>query len=77
MAGLTYNQVMYHELRELTRIPRQERRGLPEWIEIMEGEEYCTLCRAYATDGHLLSGNIKCDAFATRQVATCTSPILI
>lgn len=26
---------------------------LPEWLEVHDGEHYCTLCHAYATDAHL------------------------
>merc|ERR1719362_2421050 len=27
----------------------------PEWMEIRDGVEYCTLCWNYATEGHILS----------------------
>lgn len=33
--------------------------NLPEWVEVRDGWNYCTLCRLYATDGHLSSEKHK------------------
>eukprot|EP00429_Kryptoperidinium_foliaceum_P036010 CAMPEP_0176168946 /NCGR_PEP_ID=MMETSP0120_2-20121206/86476_1 /TAXON_ID=160619 /ORGANISM="Kryptoperidinium foliaceum, Strain CCMP 1326" /LENGTH=497 /DNA_ID=CAMNT_0017506685 /DNA_START=17 /DNA_END=1510 /DNA_ORIENTATION=- len=42
--------------RHMDAVAELHRRGeLPPWIELREGAEYCTLCWAYATEGHLES----------------------
>jgi len=34
---------------------RQQHGANPEWMEIRDGAEFCTLCWNYATEGHILS----------------------
>eukprot|EP00747_Dinoflagellata_sp_TGD_P185228 gnl/TRDRNA2_/TRDRNA2_41663_c0_seq1.p1 gnl/TRDRNA2_/TRDRNA2_41663_c0~~gnl/TRDRNA2_/TRDRNA2_41663_c0_seq1.p1 ORF type:complete len:411 (+),score=74.66 gnl/TRDRNA2_/TRDRNA2_41663_c0_seq1:37-1233(+) len=44
------------ELRRMQAIEYRQRRGeLPDWMEVREGAEFCRLCSAFATDGHLAS----------------------
>jgi len=51
------NHMKYREAKRYTQMmqQRQQQGDIPEWMEIRDGAEFCTLCWNYATEGHIQS----------------------